>query len=87
MNSIEYASLRQRNWFDEPYEEDLENPHFWCKEQLFIYEDIYSQMNIRPMRPLDLPYLREKKEFQISMDITQKMGLHHLMGIRCDYHE
>ena len=39
------------------------------------------------MRPLDLPYLRGKKEFQISMDITQKMGLHHLMGIRCDYHE
>ena len=39
------------------------------------------------MRPLDLSYLRGKQEFQLFMSITQKMGLHHLMGIQCDYHE
>ena len=46
----EYSAMRQRNWFDEPRDEDIENSHFWCKEQLGIYEDVYSQMNIRPMR-------------------------------------
>ena len=84
--------MRQRNWFDEPRDEDIENSHFWCKEQLgiyedVIYEDVYSQMNIRPMRPLDMKHLRSKAEFEVPLDITQKMGLHHLMSIQCDYHE
>ena len=83
----EYSAMRQRNWFDHPRDENIENRHFWCKEQLGIYEDIYSQMNIRPMRPLDLEYLRGKSEFAVPMEITQKMGLHHLMSIQCDYHE
>ena len=87
MNLGDYSSMRQRNWFDEPRDEDIENPHFWCKEQLGIYEDVYSQMNIRPMRPLDMKYLRGKAEFEVPLDITQKMGLHHLMSIQCDYHE
>ena len=28
----EYSAMRQRNWFDQPRDEDIENPHFWCKE-------------------------------------------------------
>ena len=34
-----------------------------------------------------MKYLREKKEFAVPLEITQKMGLHHLMSIQCDYHE
>ena len=29
----EYSAMRQRNWFDQPRDEDIENTHFWCKEQ------------------------------------------------------
>ena len=87
MNLIEYSAMRQRNWFDEPRDQDIENRHFWCKEQLGIYEDVYSQMNIRPMRPLDMAHLRKKSVFEVPLDITQKMGLHHLMSIQCHYHE
>ena len=39
MNLIEYSTMRQRNWFDEPRDQDIENRHFWCKEQLGIYEE------------------------------------------------
>ena len=67
--------------------EDIENRHFWCKEQLGIYEDVYSKMNIRPMRPLDMDNLRSKKEFEVPLAITERMGLHPLMAIQCDYHE
>ena len=69
----EYSALRQRNWFDQPRDEDLENRHFWCQQQLGIYEDVYSKMNIRPMRPLDMDHLRSKKEFEVPLAITERM--------------
>ena len=34
-----------------------------------------------------MKHLREKKEFAVPLEITQKMGLHHLMSIQCDYDE
>ena len=39
------------------------------------------------MRPLDMAHLRKKTVFEVPLDITQKMGLHHLMSIQCHSHE
>ena len=34
-----------------------------------------------------MDFLRAKESFAEAVAVTQKMGLHHLMGIQCHYHE
>jgi hypothetical protein len=66
MDSIYYAALRQKNWYeDEERDLEIEDTRFWCTEQLFIYKDIYQKMGkVIPMHPLDLDTLSEKDHFQ-----------------------
>jgi hypothetical protein len=87
MDSVEYALMRQGNWYDQSQDVELDNNHFWNAEQISIYEDIYASMKMRPMRPLDLNFMKKKNEFAAALTVTQKLGLHHLMQIQCDYHE
>lgn len=42
-------------------------------------------MKLRPMRPLGVTYMRAHPNFTQAMSVCQKMGLHHLMGIKCNY--
>ena len=42
-------------------------------------------MKLCPMRPLDTDYLNNTPAFEAAMQVTQKMGLHHLMGLHCNY--
>ena len=45
MDIISYAALRQKNWYEDVEREvDIEDPRFWCMEQLYIYKDIYEPM-------------------------------------------
>ena len=88
MDSIEYAALRQKDWYEDvPRDEDIEDTNFWCMEQLFIYKDIYDPMKkpVRPMHPIDIDYLRTKTYFAEAVEVTEKMGLHHLMRTQCNY--
>ena len=85
MDRVEYSTLRQQDWFNQPRDENLTNDNFWTVDQLYIFKDIYEHMNLRPMRPLDLGFLRKKPEFAEAVEVTQRLGLHHLMGIQCPY--
>ena len=88
MDGVDYASIRQSDWYTSvERDEEIEDSNFWCMEQLFIYKDIYATMAypVRPMHPLDLQYLKSKDCFSEAMFVTEQMGLHHLMGIQCDY--
>ena len=87
MDRVEYSTLRQQDWFNQPRDENLTNDNFWTVDQLYIFKDIYEHMNLRPMRPLDLKFLKKKPEFAEAVDVTQRLGLHHLMGIQCPYNE
>ena len=44
-------------------------------------------MKLRPMRPHDQNFLKKKAGFAEAVHVTQKLGLHHLMGIQCHYNE
>ena len=86
MDSVSYSSMRQKDWFeDEEREEGLSS--FWCYKQKHIYDDIYQSKSkpVRPMQPIDMALLRSKAEFAEAVEVTGRMGLHHIMGIQCDY--
>ena len=88
MDSVEYSTLRQQDWFEtSERDSNIEDPNFWCLEQLFIYKDIYVPMKkpVRPMHPIDMDHLRTKTYFAEAVDVTEKLGLHHLMTLKCDY--
>jgi hypothetical protein len=87
MYSIDYAELRKKNWYvDGERDLDIEDTRFWCLEQLFIYKDIYQNMDkVRPMHPLDLDTLAEKDQFQDVVWVTEQMVLHKLMRLKHDY--
>ena len=61
MDSIEYAAIRQKNWYEDMERDlEIEDNRFWCTEQLYIYKDIYQKMEkVRPMHPLALDTLAE----------------------------
>ena len=37
------------------------------------------------MKPVDIAHMRNKPHFASTVSITEKLGLHHLMGLQCDY--
>ena len=54
MNRQEYYAIRQYDWYEKlPRDENIEDPNFWCQEQIHIYPDVYLhfQKPIRPMQP------------------------------------
>ena len=86
MDSVSYAEMRQSDWFvNEEREEGLRN--FWCAQQKHVYDDIYMTMGkpVRPMHPINMGQLRRKVEFGEAVEVTGKMGLHHLMSLKCDF--
>ena len=88
MNPVDYATLRQNDWYeDDERDLEIEDSRFWCMEQLYIFQDIYAPMKkkVRPMQPIDLNHLTSKGDFDDAVWVTEKMGLHHLMAIQCDY--
>ena len=87
MDRVEYSTLRQQDWFSQPRDENLTNDNFWTVDQLYIFKDIYEQMKLRPMKALDMNFLRKKTNFAEAVAVTQKLGLHHLMGLQCPYNE
>jgi hypothetical protein len=67
---------------------DLEEPMYWCSEQLFIYKDVYDKMKrpIRPMHPLDLSYMSSRNYFKDALWVVEHLNLTKLMVFKCDYH-
>jgi hypothetical protein len=57
MSTVTYSALRQLDWYStQPRAVHIEDHHFWCPEQLYIYQDIFAPMSkpIHPMHPIDL---------------------------------
>jgi hypothetical protein len=69
MNSVEYNTLRQLDWFSEARDEEFEDPRFWCFAQQCIYEDIYRTMSqkVGYMHVLDRTHLRKKSEYLVML--------------------
>ena len=86
MDFIEYRTIRQGNWYDQPRDEEIEDRSFWCLEQYFIFKDVYANMKLRPMHPLAVNNMSSHPHFEEAMAICQKMGLHPLMKLQCHYH-
>jgi hypothetical protein len=87
MNPVDYATLRQKDWYEDVERDlEIEDPRFWCMEQLYIFKDNYELMKkpVRPMQPIDLNHLTSKGYFDDVVWVTSQMGLHHLMALRCD---
>jgi hypothetical protein len=70
MSSVSYSALRQLDWYtSQPRSTQIEDRHFWCMEQLYIYQDIFAPMKkpIRPMHPIDLAFLKSKEYFVLAI--------------------
>jgi hypothetical protein len=66
MSSVSYSAMRQLDWYtSQPRSNHIEDHHFWCMEQRYIYQDIFAPMKkpIRPMHPIDLAFLKFKEYF------------------------
>ena len=87
MDIISYAALRQKNWYEDVEREvDIEDPRFWCMEQLYIYKDIYEPMKkVRQMQAIDVELLSQNNHFEDAIWVTERMGLHKLMKAQCEY--
>ncbi|KAK1670530.1 hypothetical protein QYE76_058689 [Lolium multiflorum] len=85
MNIIEYHALRKKNTYNK--ERTSENDCFWTEEQHHIMNDIYQvhHTKVCPMRAFDLEKLGSKAYFNEMMWVTEKLGLHPLMGLCHDY--
>ena len=40
---------------------------------------------VRPMQPINMDLLCGKPEFAEGVEVTEKLGLHLLMGLQCNY--
>ena len=78
--------MRQEDWF-EGQDREVVLHNFWCIEKKYVYDDIYMAFGhtVRPMQPINMQLLRGKSEFVEAVEVTGKMGLHHLMGLQCHY--
>ena len=87
MDSVAYSALRQKNWYEDVERElDIEDPRFWCMEQLFIYKDIYEpKSKVRPMQAIDVDLLSQNDHFEDAIWVTERMGLHKLMKVQCNF--
>ncbi|KAK1619297.1 hypothetical protein QYE76_024814 [Lolium multiflorum] len=83
MDSVSYAVIRWKNWYEDVERElDIEDPRFWCMEQLYIFKDIYEPMKkVRPMQAIDVELLSQNDHFEDA----ERLGLHKLMKVQCDF--
>jgi hypothetical protein len=55
-------------------------------KQLFIFKDIYEpKTKVRPMQAIDVDQLAHNDHFEDAIWVTERMGLHKLMKIQCNY--
>ncbi|KAK1620816.1 hypothetical protein QYE76_026333 [Lolium multiflorum] len=87
MDSVSYAALRQKNWYEDIERDDeIEDKRIWCMEQEFIFRDIYEPMRkVRPMQAINVDLLAVNNYFEDAIWVTGRMGLQDLMKIQCDY--
>jgi hypothetical protein len=75
MSSVSYSALRQLDWYtSQQRATHIEDHHFWCMEQLYIYQDIF-----------DLAILKSKDYFVPAVQVVEQLGLIGLMTCQCDY--
>src|SRR3954470_302718 len=54
MDSIQYASIRQTDYYDEAYKDGPpEDEMFFNAHFRSIHDDVYATLKIRPMRPIN----------------------------------
>jgi hypothetical protein len=87
MDSVAYAAIRKKYWYEDMEREfNIEDPRFWCMEQLFIFKDIYEpKPKVRPMQPIYLGQLSNNSHFADAVWVAERMGLHKIMKIKCNY--
>ena len=88
MNPVDYAQIRQSNWYrNVPRDENIEDPNFWCMEQIYIYKDIYLHYThpIRPMQPYRLRDIKAKASYAQAADVIEQMGMVPLIEKQCPY--
>ena len=88
MPSVDYARVRQSNWYrNVPRDENIEDPNFWCMEQIYIYNDIYKHYlhPIRPMHPYRMRDIKAKASYAQAADVIEQMGLVSLIEKQCPY--
>jgi hypothetical protein len=88
MDAIEYSTLHQENWYEEECEEGLDDDSFWNSVQMLIHREIYLPMSqsVCPMHVIDFEHMRNFEDyFGEALVVTEKLGLHHLMGLQCHY--
>src|SRR3954466_4778058 len=86
MESLQYATIRQTNYYDEADSDGpLEDSMFWNSHFRAIHDDVYATLKLRPMHPINLTEAQSKSRLIEALDVTNKMGLHHLMTIQCNY--
>jgi hypothetical protein len=88
MSQVSYSALRQLDWYSsQPRSHHIEDHHFWCMEQLYIYQDIFAPMSkpIHLMHPIDLGFLKSKEYFVPAVQVVERLGLTGLMTLQCDY--
>ena len=87
MDLIQYAGIRQSNWYNTPRDEQIDDPNFWCMEQSFIYRDIYLDYRhpIRPMQPYRMQDIKAKPKFAQAAEVLEEMGLAPLIELQCPY--
>ena len=86
MDSIQYATIRQTDYYDEfdsdgpPEDSMFWNAHFWA-----IHDDVYATLKLRPMHPINMTEAQSEARLLEALDVANKMGLHHLMTLQCNY--
>ena len=87
MNSVDFALMRQKDWYKKPRDEEIEDLKFWCMEQFYVHKDIYlSYKNPnRPMHPIKLAALTSKPKFSHGVNVVEQFGLVTLMEKQCGY--
>ena len=66
MNLVDYAKVTRKDWYTATQRDaGIEDPNFWCMEQLFIHKDIYLNFRhpIHPMLHIKMCSLSNKPSF------------------------
>ena len=88
MDAVGYSMMRKADWYTaQERDNNIENERFWCREQMYVYRDIYQplQKACRPMFAHDFEYLRSKPHFNQVVYLLEKLDLVKLAQIQCDY--
>ena len=87
LGSAEYMLLRRQDCYTTPRDNEVADHRFWCKEQSYIYTDIYLDYRhpIRVMNPVKLSLLKDKQAFALAASVVERFQLDDLIEICCPY--